>query len=180
MRKMISKMVYEMPPIHLSFLAFRQVRELFRGIANQSLYTSHNIFDFIHLCFCEKLDEKLDKCTNSAPLWCLVKTLIAWREWQNVRWEKWLARWFTKCHPYTSRLFCFANIFSRSCQFNNKCIAGFNACTNLTNFSNHTTVCQTEVFFLRHFTPGCQWLYYGLTDRVFLPSLWDRGMVTDI
>ncbi len=49
--------------IHLSFLALRHVcalfREVFREIANQSLYTSHNITDFIHIWFCEKLDEKL-------------------------------------------------------------------------------------------------------------------------
>ncbi len=45
--------------IHLSFLAFRHVRALFREIANQSLYTFHNIADFSHLWFCEKLDEKL-------------------------------------------------------------------------------------------------------------------------
>ncbi len=39
--------------IHLSFFAFRHVRalfrELFHEIANQSLDTSHNITDFIHL-----------------------------------------------------------------------------------------------------------------------------------
>ncbi len=39
--------------IHLSFLVFRHVRalfrELFREIVNQSLYTSHNIADFVHL-----------------------------------------------------------------------------------------------------------------------------------
>ncbi len=49
--------------IHLSFLAFRHVRalfrELFREIAIQSLYTSHNIANFVYLWFCEKLDEKL-------------------------------------------------------------------------------------------------------------------------
>ncbi len=45
--------------IHLSFLTFRHVRALFREIANQSLYTFHNIANFGHLWFCEKLDEKL-------------------------------------------------------------------------------------------------------------------------
>ncbi len=39
--------------IHLSVLAFRHVRtlfcELFSEIANESLYTSHNITDFVHL-----------------------------------------------------------------------------------------------------------------------------------
>ncbi len=58
------------PAIHLSFLAFRHVRalfrELFREIANQSLYTSHNNADFVHLWFCEKVDEKLDECMNSS------------------------------------------------------------------------------------------------------------------
>ncbi len=41
--------------IHLLFLAFWLVRALFREIANQSLYTSHNIVDFVHLWFCKKL-----------------------------------------------------------------------------------------------------------------------------
>ncbi len=49
--------------IHVSFLTFRHVHalfcELFREIANQLLYTSHNILDFVHFWFCEKLDEKL-------------------------------------------------------------------------------------------------------------------------
>ncbi len=42
----------------LIVLAFRHVRALFREffceIANQSLYTSHNVTDFVHLWFCEK------------------------------------------------------------------------------------------------------------------------------
>ncbi len=58
-------------------------------------------------------------------LWCFVKIPIAWREWRNTRWEKWLARRFTKCHLYTSHFSHFANIFSCSRQFNDKCIAGF-------------------------------------------------------
>ncbi len=45
--------------IHLLFLVFWHVRALFREIANQSLYTSHNITDFVYLWFREKLDEKL-------------------------------------------------------------------------------------------------------------------------
>ncbi len=49
--------------IHLLFLVFRHVcalfRKLFREIANQSIYTSHNIANFAHLWFCKKLDEKL-------------------------------------------------------------------------------------------------------------------------
>ncbi len=44
--------------IHLSFLAFWHIRALFREIANQSLYTFHNIADFGHLWFYEKLDKK--------------------------------------------------------------------------------------------------------------------------
>ncbi len=108
--------------IHLSFIAFRHVRalfcELFREIANQSLYTSHNIADFIHLWFCEKLDEKL----SLSPLWRFVKIPTVWRERQNARWEKWLARWFMKCHLYTYRFSHFANIFSHSRQFDNNCI----------------------------------------------------------
>ncbi len=106
--------------IHLSFLAFRHVRALFRElfceIANQSLYTFHNIADFSHLSFCEKLalSSSLTFCENT----------IVWQERRNARWEKWLARWFTKCHLYTSYFSRFTNIFSRSCQFDDKCIAG--------------------------------------------------------
>ncbi len=106
--------------IHLSFLAFRHVCALFREFANQSLYTSHNITDFVHLWFCEKLDGNLPY----HPLWCFVKIPIAWREWRNARWEKWLARQFTKCHLYTSRFSHFANIFSHSRQFDDMCMAG--------------------------------------------------------
>ncbi len=59
------------------------------------------------------------------PLWHFAKILIIWRERQSARWEKWLARWFKKCHLYTSHFSRFANIFSRSRQFDDKCIAGF-------------------------------------------------------
>ncbi len=107
--------------IHLSFLAFRYVRALFREIANQSLYTSHNITDFVHLWFCEKLDEKLvllSSLTFRENTDCLARTAKR----GNVRWEEWLMRPFRKCHLYTSR---FANIFSRYHQFDDKCIAGF-------------------------------------------------------
>ncbi len=68
------------------------------------------------------------------PLWRFVKITITWREWRSARWEKWLVRRFTKCHPYTSRFSCFANIFLRSRQFDDKCIAGLrcdNAADNL-------------------------------------------------
>ncbi len=86
-------------PIHLSFLTFWHVRalfrELFHEIANESLYISHNIADFVQPWFCEKLY----KCTNSAPLRRFVKIPITRRERRNADWEKWLARQFTKCHP---------------------------------------------------------------------------------
>ncbi len=74
--------------IHLSFLAFRHVRalfhELFREIANQLLDTSHNIANFVHLWFCEKLDEKF----FLSPLWRFVKISAIWWEWRNGRREK--------------------------------------------------------------------------------------------
>ncbi len=82
---------------------------------------SHNFANFVCLWFCEKLDE----CTNSAPLKGFVKIPIAWREWRNARWEKWFAKWFTKCHLYISHFSRFTNIFSHSRQFDDKCIAGF-------------------------------------------------------
>ncbi len=59
------------------------------------------------------------------PLWRFVKIPIAWRERRNTQWEKWLASRFTKCHLYTTHFSRFANIFSRSRQFDDKCIAGF-------------------------------------------------------
>ncbi len=58
-------------------------------------------------------------------LWHFVKIPIAWRERRKARWEKWLARLFTKCHLYTSRFSHFAKIFSCSGQFDDKCIAGY-------------------------------------------------------
>ncbi len=74
------------------------VRALFREIANQSLYTSHNIADFIYLWFCEKLDKKL--AVSSSLTFCENTNHLA--RTTNTRWEKWLVRWFTKCHLYTS------------------------------------------------------------------------------
>ncbi len=53
-----------------------------------------------------------------------MKIPTVWRERRNARWEKWLARWFTKCRLYTYRFSHFANIFSHSRQFDDKCIAG--------------------------------------------------------
>ncbi len=67
--------------IHLSFLVFRHVRalfcELFCKIANQSLYTSHNITDFVHLWFCEKLI-----VSSSLASYKLIVKLT--RMWKNV------------------------------------------------------------------------------------------------
>ncbi len=51
----VGRYVRIMLAIHLSFLVFWHICELFREIANQSLYTSHNITDFVQLWFCEKL-----------------------------------------------------------------------------------------------------------------------------
>ncbi len=67
-----------------------------------------------------------DSATNLLyrPLWHFVKIPIVWRERQNAKWEKWLTGWFTKCHLYTSHFSHFANIFSRSSQFDDKCIGG--------------------------------------------------------
>ncbi len=59
------------------------------------------------------------------PFWRFVKIPIAWWEGQNARWQKWLVRRFTKCYLYTSRFSHFANIFSHSCQFDDKCIASW-------------------------------------------------------
>ncbi len=58
------------------------------------------------------------------PLWHFVKIPIVWRERWNARWEKWLARWFTKCHLHTSHFSRFANIFPHSRQFDDTCIVG--------------------------------------------------------
>ncbi len=58
-------------------------------------------------------------------LWHFMKIPIAWWELRKAKWEKWLARRFTKCYLYTSHFFHFANIFSRSRQFDDKCIAGY-------------------------------------------------------
>ncbi len=102
-----------------------------RWFTKYHLYTSHlscfaNIFShsrqFDDKCiagfwFCKKL--------AIHPLWHFMKIVIAWWERRNVRWEKWLSRRFTKCHQYTSRFSRFANMFSRSRQFDDKCIAGF-------------------------------------------------------
>ncbi len=103
--------------IHLSFLAFRHVRELFHEIANQSLYTSHNITDFVRLWFCEKLavSSSLTFCENTDRLARTAKHKM----------RKVMARQFTKCHVYTSRFSHFANIFSHSRQFDDKSVAGF-------------------------------------------------------
>ncbi len=132
--------------IHLSFLVFWHVHALFRElceIANQSLYTSHNITDFVHLWFCEELDEKL----SLSPLWRFVKIQTVWRERQNARWEKWLARWFTKCHLYTYRFSHFANIFSHSRQFDDKCIAGLRMTDNFSRITKSKSLTTPPAIF---------------------------------
>ncbi len=55
--------------------------------------------------------------TSLSPLWRFVKIPTVWREQWNARWEKWLARWFMKCHLYTYCFSHFANIFSGSRRF---------------------------------------------------------------
>ncbi len=97
------------------FNMFVPFRELFHEIVNQSLYTSHNITDFVHLWFCEKLDEKL--AISSSLTFCENTECLA-------RWEKWLARRFTKCYLHTFHFSHFADIFSHSRQFDDKRIAG--------------------------------------------------------
>ncbi len=59
------------------------------------------------------------------PLW----------KYRNARWEKWLAKRFTKCHLYTSRFSRFANIFSRSRQFDDKCIASLRPAIHFSYFA---------------------------------------------
>ncbi len=100
--------------IHLSFLVFRHVRALFRKLFREiALYTSHNIADFVHLWFCEKLvlSSSLTFCENTDRLVRMAK-----REMRKM-----MAKWFTKCHLYTSRFSSFTKIFSHSRQFDDKC-----------------------------------------------------------
>ncbi len=101
--------------VHLSFLASRHVHALFHKIVNQSLYTSYNITNFIHLWFCDKLDEKLvisSSLTFHENIDRLARTLKR---------EMWKMIGKMVCEM-TSR---FVNIFSHSLQFDNKYIAGF-------------------------------------------------------
>ncbi len=78
------------------------------------------------------------------PLWRFMKIPFTWRERQNVRWKKWLARRFTKCYLYTSRFSHFANIFSRSHQFDDKCISSSGS--NLSrNFYQPATRCDKQL-----------------------------------
>ncbi len=93
--------------IHLSFLTFQLFCALFCKTANQSLYTSHNITDFVHFDSARNLTRNL----FYRPLWRFVKIPIIWREWWNARWEKWLARRFTKCRLYTSCFSRFPTVF---------------------------------------------------------------------
>ncbi len=53
-----------------------------------------NIADFVHLWSARNLMRNL----SYHPLWRFMKISIARQERRNVRWEKWLARRFTKCH----------------------------------------------------------------------------------
>ncbi len=117
--KVLQNKLFHKLAIPLSFLAFRYVCALFCEIANQSLYTSHNVANFVHLWFWEKLDEKL--AISSSLTFCENTDRLA----RTARLEKWLGSRFTKCHLYTSRFSCLANIFSRSRQFDDKCIPGY-------------------------------------------------------
>ncbi len=72
----------------------------------------------IHFSFIFDSARNLMRNLLYRPPWHFVKIPIA------SRWEKWLVRRFTKCHLYTSRFSRFTNIFSCSCQFDDKCIAG--------------------------------------------------------
>ncbi len=73
-----------------------------------------------------------------SSLWRFVKIPTVWLEQRNARWEKWLARWFTKCHLYTYRFSHFANIFSH------KCIAGLRA----SKVSAGSSECSTIIVIL--------------------------------
>ncbi len=64
------------------------------------------------------------------PFWHFTEIPNAWREQRNARWEKWLARRFTKCHLHTSHFSRFADIFSHSRQFDDKCIVSFAVCSD--------------------------------------------------
>ncbi len=110
----------------------------FVRLQTHPLYTSHNITNIVHLWFCEKLDKKL-----------AVSSSLKFRE--NIdhlartakrEMRKWLMRWFTKCHLYTSH---FANIFSHSRQFNDVCIAGLKVFGELASFT------KGALATLRHF-----------------------------
>ncbi len=109
--------------IHLSFLAFWHVRALFRElfseIAKQSLYTSHNIVNFVHLWFCEKFDEKL-AISSSLTFWENTDRLAI-----TVKYEmrKIIGKMVYEM-PFIHFSFLSFTIFSRSHQFDNKCIAG--------------------------------------------------------
>ncbi len=103
--------------MRLSFLVFWHVCALFREIANQSLY----------LLTISPISFIFDSARNLSyhPLWRFVQIPITWWEWRNTKWEKWLARRFMKYHLYASCFSHFANIFSLSFQFDEKCIAGY-------------------------------------------------------
>ncbi len=114
--------------MHLSFLAFGHIcalfRELFHEIVNQH-YTLLTISPILFIFYSAR---NLMRNFPYRPLWRFMKIPIVWWERRNVRWEKWLARRFTKCHLYTFHLSRFANIFAHSRQFDDKCIAGLKFC----------------------------------------------------
>ncbi len=130
-----------MPAIHLSVLAFRHVRavsrEQFCEIANQSLYTSHNITNFIHLWFCEKPDKKL-----------AVSSSLTFRENTDHLGRR------AKCtmrkmigetvYKMPSIYFSFRQQFSHSHQFDDKCIAGLKLDIHFSYFVFHECFRETD------------------------------------
>ncbi len=104
--------------IHFSFLAFWHARTLFHELFG-GLQTNHyTLLTISSISFILDSTRNLMRNLSYCPLKRFMKVPITWREWRNARWEKWLARRITKCHLYTSRFSRFANIFSRSRQFN--------------------------------------------------------------
>ncbi len=116
--------IYSELAIHLSFLAFHMFVHYFVNYFVRLLTNHYTLLTVSPISFIFDSVRNLTRNLPYRPLWCFVKIPIVWREWRNARWEKWLARQFTKCHLYTSRFSRFANIFSRSRQFGDKCIAG--------------------------------------------------------
>ncbi len=102
--------------IHLSFLAlFRRRFAMFvHYFVNYfvRLQTSYyTLLTISPISFIFDFATNLTRNLSYRPLGHFVKIPIAWRERGNTRWEKSLARRFTKCHLYTSHFSRFANIF---------------------------------------------------------------------